>query len=91
MHGVNDVILSTGLAVDYEQVSSDAEKLRLAMKGQTIEDFTIDGGRVLTAKLMLNGQEAQKSHGLCRGTFHIAIYLLAKSISFLSMPLANFP
>ena len=70
MHGVNDVILSTGLAVDYEQVSSDAEKLRLAMTGaDEIEiDFTIDGGRVLTAKLMLNGQEAQKSHGLCRGT-----------------------
>ena len=29
MHGVNDVILSTGLAVDYEQVSSDAEKFAL--------------------------------------------------------------
>ena len=69
MHGVNDIILSTGLAVDYEQVSADAEKLRLAMTGaDEIEiDFTIDDGRVLTAKLMLDGQEAQKSHGLCKG------------------------
>ena len=69
MHGVNDIILSTGLAVDYEQVSADAEKLRLAMtRADEIEiDFTIDDGRVLTAKLMLDGQEAQKSHGLCKG------------------------
>ena len=69
MHGVNDIILSTGLAVDYDKVSTDAEKLRLAMTGaDEIEiDFTVDNGRVLTAKLMLNGQEAQKSHGLCRG------------------------
>ena len=28
MHGVNDVILSTGLAVDYNEVSVNAEKLR---------------------------------------------------------------
>ena len=55
MHGVNDIILSTGLAVDYEQVSADAEKLRIAMtRADDIEiDFTIDDGRVLTAKFCL--------------------------------------
>lgn len=70
MHGVNDVILSTGLAVDYNEVSRDAEKLRLALtKADEIEiDFTLETGEVLTAKLQLGGQEAQKSHGLCRGT-----------------------
>ncbi len=70
MHGVNDVILSTGLAVDYDEVSRDAEKLRLALtKADEIEiDFTLETGEVLTAKLQLSGQEAQKSHGLCRGT-----------------------
>ncbi|MFT5105877.1 MAG: aminopeptidase [Verrucomicrobiales bacterium] len=69
MHGLNDIILSTGLAVDYEEVSSDAEKLRLQMTGaDEIEiDFALEGGRVLTAKLILDGQEAQKSHGLCKG------------------------
>lgn len=69
MHGLNDVILSTGLAVDYDEVSSDAEKLRLAMTGaDSIEiDFGLEDGSVLTATLELEGQEAQKSHGLCKG------------------------
>ncbi len=69
MHGLNEVILATGLAVDYEQVSADAEKLRLAMTGaDEIEiDFALEDGAVLTAKLLLDGQEAQKSHGLCKG------------------------
>lgn len=69
MHGLNDIILATGLAVDYNEVSADAEKLRLAMTGaDEIEiDFSLEDGRVLTARLDLAGQEAQKSHGLCRG------------------------
>jgi hypothetical protein len=70
LHGVNDVILNSGLAVDYEEVSRDAEKLRLAMtRADSIEiDFALETGEVLTAKLELSAQEAQKSHGLCRGT-----------------------
>ncbi|SHJ16466.1 hypothetical protein SAMN02745181_1346 [Rubritalea squalenifaciens DSM 18772] len=69
MHGMNDVILSSGLAVDYNEVSADAEKIRLAMtKADSIEiDFTLEDGRVLTAWLGLGQQEAQKSHGLCKG------------------------
>jgi aminopeptidase len=31
-------------------------------------DFALENGEVLTARLELGGQEAQKSHGLCRGT-----------------------
>lgn len=69
MHGLNDVILRSGLAVDYHEVSRDAEKLRLALtQADSIEiDFALEDGRVLTAWLGLNGQEAQKSHGLCVG------------------------
>lgn len=69
LHGLNDIILNTGLAVDYNEVSRDSEKLRLAMTGaDEIEvDFALEDGRVLTASLDLNGQEAQKSHGLCQG------------------------
>lgn len=69
LHGLNDVILNSGLAVDYEQVSRDAEKLRLAMtRADEVEiDFALESGEILTAKLELGGQEAQKSHGLCRG------------------------
>lgn len=70
MHGMNDVILGSGLAVDYDEVSADAERIRLALTGaDEVEiDFALEDGRVLTAWLGLGGQEAQKSHGLCKGT-----------------------
>lgn len=69
LHGLNDIILNSGLAVDYSQVSEDAERLRLALtRADSIEiDFALEDGRTLTAWLGLNGQEAQKSHGLCLG------------------------
>ncbi len=69
MHGMNDIILNSGLAVDYNLVAADAEKMRAAMtKADSIEvDFTLQDGRVLTAWLGLDGQEAQKSQGLCKG------------------------
>jgi len=69
LHGLNDIILNSGLAVDYHDVSADAERLRLAMnRPDSVEiDFALEDGRVLTAWLGLNGQEAQKSHGLCIG------------------------
>ena len=69
LHGLNEVILNSGLAVDYHEVSRDAEKLRLALtKAESIEiDFQLQDGRILTASLGLDAQEAQKSHGLCLG------------------------
>ena len=69
LHGLNDVILNTGLAVDYNDVSRDAEKLRLSMtRADWVEiDFVVHGGEEMTVRLELGGQEAQKSHGLCRG------------------------
>ena len=69
LHGVNEIILNSGLAVDYNDVSRDAERLRRSMtRADEIEiDFALESGEVLTAQLMLGGQEAQKSHGLCRG------------------------
>ena len=69
LHGLNDIILNSGLAVDYHEVSGDAERLRKALtKADSIEiDFALEDGRVLTAWLGLGGQEAQKSHGLCVG------------------------
>lgn len=69
LHGVNDVILNSGLAVDYEVVSIDAEKLRKAMtRADAVEiDFTVENGPDMTVRLELSRQEAQKSHGLCQG------------------------
>jgi aminopeptidase len=68
LHGVNPIILASGLAVDYNEVSKQAEKLRLSLtRADEVEiDFGYEDERY-TLKLLLGGQEAQKSHGLCRG------------------------
>jgi hypothetical protein len=68
LHGVNQVILGSGLAVDYDEVSRQAEKLRLGMtRADWVEiDYAVENRRC-TLRLELGGQEAQKSHGLCRG------------------------
>jgi hypothetical protein len=68
LHGLNDIILSSGLAVDYNEVSKQAEKLRLGLtKADWFEVDFKTGGKTYTLKLITNNQEAQKSHGLCRG------------------------
>ncbi|HZM02450.1 MAG TPA: hypothetical protein VFC44_05465 [Candidatus Saccharimonadales bacterium] len=68
LHGLNDIILRTGLSVDYNAVSRNAEKLRL---GLTRADyFEIDfevAGQKHKLTLQCARQEAQKSHGMCRG------------------------
>jgi aminopeptidase len=68
LHGLNDIILRTGLSVDYDEVSRKAEKYRLGLtKADNFEiDFAVNGSKQ-TLKLIINRQEAQKSHGLCRG------------------------
>ena len=68
LHGLNQTILDTGLSVDYNEVSKDAEKLRLGMtRANYVKiDFEVNAHKC-SLKLLLGGQEAQKSHGLCRG------------------------
>jgi hypothetical protein len=68
LHGLNDIILNSGLAVDYNEVSKAAEKLRLGMtRADWVEiDFLVHAQKH-TLRLELGQQEAQKSHGLCRG------------------------
>jgi aminopeptidase len=66
LHGLNEIILSSGLAVDYNAVSQEAEKIRSALT--RADEFQIDyetGDRRMTLRLLCGGQEAQKSHGLC--------------------------
>lgn len=68
LHGLNDIILRTGLAVDYREVSAEAEKLRLGVtRADWVEIDFSHKGNTHTLRLELNGQEAQKSHGLCLG------------------------
>jgi aminopeptidase len=66
LHGLNEIILSSGLAVDYNVISKEAEKMRAALT--RADEFQIDyevDGRLATLRLLCGGQEAQKSHGLC--------------------------
>ena len=66
LHGVNDIILKSGLAVDYNEVSKDAEKLRQALTcADHFEiDFQVDD-KIHSLKIVCDQQEAQKSHGIC--------------------------
>jgi aminopeptidase len=68
LHGLNEIILASGLAVDYEEVSRQAENMRSSLtRADAFEiDFLVDG-RQHTLRLHTGRQEAQKSHGLCRG------------------------
>jgi aminopeptidase len=72
MHGLNDVILASGLAVDYEQVSARAERLRLActradrVRMEWRVECARGGPREIALTVELGRQEAQKSHGLVR-------------------------
>ena len=68
LHGLNQVILASGLSVNYDEVSFDAEKLRLGMtNADWVEIDFLHAGKTHTLHLKLGRQEAQKSHGLCRG------------------------
>jgi leucyl aminopeptidase (aminopeptidase T) len=67
MHGLNDTILASGLAVDYNEVSRLTEKLRHGMtEADHVEiDFEVDGKKYHLF-IELGKQNAQKSHGICR-------------------------
>lgn len=66
MHGLNDTILNSGLAVDYNEVSCKTEKLRKGMtKADWVDiDFEVEK-KPYHLHIELKCQEAQKSHGLC--------------------------
>ena len=66
LHGVNDVILKSGLSVDYEMVSRQAELFRSVLdKADAFElDFESLGSE-FTLRIECDAQDAQKSHGLC--------------------------
>ncbi len=66
LHGVNDIILNSGLSVDYNDVSKQAESFRSLL--DTADSFSIDFsclGKNYSLTVDCGGQTAQKSHGLC--------------------------
>lgn len=83
LHGLNRTILASGLSVDYEAVSRQAEILRSGLSGA--DRFRIDyriEGVPLSLTLETAGAEAQKSHGLCRGEKPDIVNLPAGEVYF---------
>ena len=66
LHGVNDIILGSGLAVDYNEISKQAEVFRKTLDESDFFElnFQVDGSS-FTLNIDCNRQTAQKSHGLC--------------------------
>jgi len=73
MHGCNHIILETGLAKNYADVSAKAERFRQALTraDEVVIEFTALG-QPYRLTLELGRQEAQKSHGLCHTPGEIA-------------------
>ena len=65
MHGTNDRVLASGLAVDYEAVSARAERMRAAMSGadEMLLEWEV-AGEPVSLTLELGAKAAQKSHGI---------------------------
>lgn len=73
MHGCNEIILRSGLARNYQEVSVRAERFRQAVTrcDEVRVEFEVDG-QAAQLSLKLGRQEAQKSHGLCHTPGEIA-------------------
>ena len=66
LHGVNDIILNSGLSVDYKKISRQSELYRLTL--DHADSFELQFKcfeRDFELKVDCNKQTAQKSHGLC--------------------------
>ena len=73
LHGTNDRILASGLAVDYNEVSARAERIRQAITGA--ESLTLEwrvDGQDVELEIGSGGREMQKSHGLVRDIGDVA-------------------
>lgn len=73
MHGANETVLASGLAVDYAEVSARAERMRAAMTkaDEMVLEWNV-GGKDFALTIGTGKQEAQKSHGLVRKTGDVA-------------------
>jgi hypothetical protein len=66
LHGLNDIILNSGLSVDYNFVSKQAEVFRQVITFTDHFDINFKAlDRSFKLTLRCDKQDAQKSHGLC--------------------------
>jgi len=73
LHGTNDRILASGLAVDYNEVSARAERIRTAISGA--DTLTLEwhvNGKDVALEIGARDREMQKSHGLVRDIGDVA-------------------
>lgn len=90
MHGMNDIILSSGLAVDYNKVSKEAEKLRQGMTNSDSADIDFEvENQSYHLHIDLGRQNAQKSHGICHEAPDIA-NLPAGEVYFVPMDASGY-
>ena len=66
LHGVNDIILNSGLSIDYLKVSRQAELFRGVLDRADFFDLSFDClGKNYELRIDCSQQVAQKSHGIC--------------------------
>ena len=65
LHGLNDIILNSGLSIDYNLVSRQAELFRVTSTKPMLLKFLLNVSRILRTRKLCGGQTAQKSHGIC--------------------------
>ena len=66
LHGLNDIILNSGLSIDYNLVSRQAELFRSYLdKANTFKISFECFENKYQLEIQCDGQTAQKSHGLC--------------------------
>ena len=66
LHGLNDIILNSGLSVDYREISKQAEVFRNVLTNSDSFEITFEVlNKQYKLQIFCDKQDAQKSHGLC--------------------------
>ena len=66
LHGLNDIILNSGLSVDYNEISKQAEAFRKVLTNADSFEISFEAlNEEFKLELICEKQDAQKSHGLC--------------------------
>ena len=66
LHGLNDIILNSGLSVDYNEISKQAEAFRKVLTNADSFEISFEAlNEEFKLELICERQDAQKSHGLC--------------------------
>ena len=66
LHGLNDIILNSGLSVNYNTISDQAEVFRNVLTASDSFEISFEAlNEEYNLRIFVDKQDAQKSHGLC--------------------------